>query len=267
MSSRAPAPARGRPGRGPGGPDARPGAARRKHPPRRPRYWLRRVLTLAVFVVLVAGVSYGVVAGSAWVRDEIRAQDAEEAAASTPTVYPDPVACTDQDVTVTAVMPSAVRMGAGLGVELTVTNSGDDACLLDVGSANLGAVITSGPATIWVSAACQADPTSRVLLIPVGDTVSTTLWWDGRNSGDDCTAAAAPEPESTASPTGDAATAEATDASPDADDPAADPSATPTAAPTPSAPRDPSVARPGTYVLRIQLGGADVTGEQVFVVT
>ena len=237
----------------PRGTSPRPSRGRtRPRPAPRPRYWLRRLSVLLVLVGLLAAVGYGILTAAAWTRATIRQQDEQAAADSVVTVYPDPAACARSSLDVAVNAPAETTVGAGLTIGATVTNTGSEACLLDVGGANLGAVIASGTDTVWTSTTCPAEPTSRMLLINAGDSAAVTLTWDGRRTSPDCAPAPTPTPTTSASPT----------PSPSA---AADPSAQATPSPAPS-PVDARVAGAGTYRLRLQLAGEDLTGEQVFVI-
>ena len=208
----------------PRGTSSRPARGRaRPRPAPRPRYWLRRLSVLLVLVGLLAAVGYGILAAAAWTRATIRQQDEQAAADSVVTVYPDPAACARSSLDVAINAPAETTVGAGLTIGATVTNTGSEACLLDVGGANLGAVIASGTDTVWTSTTCPAEPTSRMLLIDAGDSAAVTLTWDGRRTSPDCAPAPTPTPTASASPT-PSATA----------DPSAAPSAQATPSPTPS---------------------------------
>ena len=224
----------------------------------RPHYWLRRLVGLLVLVGLLAAAGYGILTAAAWTRATIRQQDEQAAADSVVTVYPNPAACAQSSLDVAIDAPAETTVGAGLTIGATVTNTGSEACLLDVGGANLGAVIASGTDTVWTSTTCPAEPTSRMLLINAGDSAAVTLTWDGRRTSSDCAPAPTPTPTASASST-PTPTPSATIG------PSADPSAQATPSPTPS-PADARVAGTGTYRLHLQLAGEDLTGEQVFVI-
>lgn len=228
---------------------------------RRPRYWLRWLLIIGIVLALVAGMSYAMVAGGVWVRETIRDQDDAEAASQVRTVYPAPAACDAAHLDVSVDAPARVGAGTGMTIGVTLTNTGDDACLLDVGGAALGAVIVSGDRTVWSSTDCPADPVERTLLIDAGGSASASLTWNGASAAASCTGAApspppssAPPPEATTPAPRDTATAED----------GASPSASPTPTPTPL---DPNAAGAGTYRFRLRLDGVDLTGEQTFIVT
>ena len=124
---------------------------------RRPRYWLRWLLVIGIVLGLVGGVSYAMIASAAWVRNTIRSQDDAVAASQSHTDYPTPAACDAAQLRISLDAPKETSVGAGMGIDVTVTNEGGDACLLDVGGASLGAVIVSGDQTVWSSTSCLGE--------------------------------------------------------------------------------------------------------------
>ncbi|WP_159624914.1 hypothetical protein [Actinomyces sp. zg296] len=250
-------------------------------PPPQPRYWLRRLSLLGAVVLLLLALVVGIVQAAYAVRDQIREQDRQQAAERTVTPYPAPRACAADALGVSVRAPEEVAPGAGMSVEVTATNNGADACLLDLGGQSLGARITSGGNPVWASDTCSPSAGSRLLLVKPGASASATITWDGRRSGSKCVPAAP-----TATATGTMATptttaSESPSATP-SQDPAVDPSASqgaapsasadPAATPTPSASplapaqSDGDVATTGVYKLQLRLGDANLGDERVFVV-
>ena len=215
--------------------------------PRRPRYWLRWLLVIGIVLAIIGAISYAMIASATWVRDTIRSQNDAEAASQSHTDYPAPAVCDAAQLRISLDAPKETSVGAGIGIDVTLTNEGGDACLLDVGGASLGAVIVSGDQTVWSSTSCPADPVERTLLIDVGESAGVSLWWNGDSAAAGCSPSA-PSPDPVPSP---------------APEGSASPGAEATASPTPV---DPNVAGAGTYRLSLQLGGETVTGEQVFVI-
>ena len=215
--------------------------------PRRPRYWLRWLLVIGIVLAIIGAISYAMIASATWVRDTIRSQNDAEAASQSHTDYPAPAVCDAAQLRISLDAPKETSVGAGIGIDVTLTNEGGDACLLDVGGASLGAVIVSGDQTVWSSTSCPADPAERTLLIDVGESAGVSLWWNGDSAAAGCSPSA-PSPDPVPSP---------------APEGSASPGAEATASPTPV---DPNVAGAGTYRLSLQLGGETVTGEQVFVI-
>ncbi|WP_366180353.1 hypothetical protein ABXS69_09140 [Actinomyces timonensis] len=168
-----------------------------------------------------------------------------------------------------------------MSVEVTATNNGADACLLDLGGQSLGASITSGGNPVWASDTCSPSADSRQLLLKPGASASTTITWDGRRSGSEC-APAAPTATATGAMVTPTTTASESPSATPSEDPAVEPSASqsaapgastdPAATPTPSAsPLAPAqsngdVATTGVYKLQLRLGDANLGDERVFVV-
>ena len=231
--------------------------------PRRPRYWLRWLLVIGIILAVIGAVCYAMIASAAWVRSTIRSQDDAEAASQSRTDYPAPVACDNAQLRISLDAPKETSVGAGIGIDVTLTNEGGDACLLDVGGASLGAVIVSGDQTVWSSTSCPADPAERPLLIDAGESASASLWWNGASAAAGCSPSApSPSQDPSLSPSQDSTPSQDPSSSPTPEG-SASPGTDATAS-TP--PVDPNVAGVGTYRLSLQLGGETVTGEQVFVI-
>ncbi|MBW3069409.1 hypothetical protein GZ998_07830 [Actinomyces sp. 594] len=238
-------------------------------------------MALLIGVALLAGISGGILSAAVWARNTIRAQD-DAAAAHVATTYAIPGDCAAGDLDVTFTSPDSISSGSSMTLNVTVNNNGSEACLLDLGGEHVGALITSGGQTVWQSTVCPFTPTSRRLLVAPGDAAAATIIWDGNVASSQCapaaTASGTATPTATDAATGEAsaeatetATAEATaegsdgagsgeaqetqDAQ-DAEDAAGQSPA--------SAAGD--AASAGTYRVRIQLDGADLTEDHVFVI-
>ncbi|AYD89258.1 hypothetical protein D5R93_02860 [Actinomyces lilanjuaniae] len=232
-------------------------------------------------VLLVVGVGAGAVGGAAWMRQTIRSQEQERAAAQTHTVYPDPQACDPASLATQVSGPESVSAGAGATFVLRVTNDGDVSCLLDAGSASLGVVVTSGSQQVWSSTACQEGASERTLLLGGGDSTEVTLGWNGYVTTSDCALAAAPAPGAQAEASASASPGGTTGPGQASTSPSAAPAPSdPGAAPEPSSASDPAreepsagqssvagqVAAAGTYRFRVVLGDQDLSEDTVFLV-
>ena len=235
-------------------------------------------MLLGAVVLLLLALVFGIVKGAYAIRDRIREQDRRQAAEQTVTPYPAPQACAADGLGVSVSAPEEVAPGEGMSIEVTATNNGADACLLDLGGQSLGASITSGGNPVWASDTCSPSADSRRLLIKPGGSASATITWDGRRSGTAC-APATPTATATAAasesagatpaqtPSGDPSASPSAD--PSADSSAGtDPAATPTASPSPLAPAQSNgdVATTGVYKVQLRLGDAAIGDERVFVV-
>lgn len=137
-------------------------------------------------VGVVALVVVGILKAAGWASDTVRQQNAQAAASAVHTTYAQPGDCVVSDLEVAATQPDEVAAGQGMTVSLTLTNKGSEACLIDTGSASLGAVITSGQDTVWTSATCPAGTTEHRLLVPAGETATASLRWDGHRTPTTC---------------------------------------------------------------------------------
>ncbi len=93
--------------------------------------------------------------------------------------------------TTVAAMTDKETYGPGEQPQLSIslTNTSDEACLLNVGTATQAFTITSGADTWWRSTDCQSEPSDQVVQIDPGQSVSsvTPIVWDRtRSSVDTC---------------------------------------------------------------------------------
>jgi hypothetical protein len=102
-----------------------------------------------------------------------------------------PVApCTTSDI---AVLANTDKDAYGAGelpqLSITLTNNGEAACLINVGTSQQSFVISSGSDIWWRSTDCQTESSDQVVQLAAGQTVSsvTPLAWDRtRSSVDTC---------------------------------------------------------------------------------
>lgn len=236
----------------PQGPDQPHSGRLRKPIPPQPRYGLRRALVLGGVLLLLLLFIVAIVVGYLWIRSTIRTQDEERAAAQVHTVYPTPGTCDPAALSSTVQGPESVGVGAGATFSISLVNSGQAPCLIDVGSQALGVRVSSGSQQVWDSLTCPVGQTERALLLPAGKGAEVTVTWNGNAATSDCAAAnAAP-----ASPAGASAssTPSATGSS----------SASPSAGQAQTAPGN--AAGAGTYRFRFVMGDKDLTEDRVFVV-
>ena len=236
----------------PQGPDQPRSGRLRKPIPPQPRYGLRRALVLGGVLLLLLILIVTVVVGYLWVRNTIRSQDEERAAAQVHTVYPTPGTCDASTLSNTVRGPESVGVGTGATFSISLVNNGSTPCLLDVGSQALGVRVSSGSQQVWDSVTCPVGQTERDLLLPVGKAADVTVTWNGNAATSDCAVSnAAP-----ASPT--SASASSTPSA------SGGSSASPSAGQAQTAPG--SAAGAGTYRFRFVMGGKDLTEDRVFVV-
>lgn len=96
-----------------------------------------------------------------------------------------PVPCQARDVTVEAVTDAETYPSGVLPqLSISLTNKGDSDCTIDVGSTTQVFTVSSGSDTWWRSTDCQQDPSSMVVTLAAGQTVTsaTPVQWDRTRS-------------------------------------------------------------------------------------
>lgn len=213
----------------------RPPANRPKKPPRQPmdpalKASLMR-LGRNVFLVVLTVVL--VVWGFNYVTETVRVQNLQAARQNQGSGMPTPLACDTKNLDVTVTLPAQVARGQALTVNLKVANKANIPCIFDVGSEHLQMRITSGTDTVYDAATCKVEPNSRkMLLAPL----------TAKAAGEAAYVSANPTPDSfttSVSWNGQRYKADCSSAGP---------------------------SQPGTYVLRLNLDGKDLIGQQVFIV-
>ena len=213
----------------------RPPANRPKRPPRQPmdpalKASLMR-LGRNVFLVVLTVVL--VVWGFNYVTETVRVQNLQAARQNQSSGMPTPLACDTKNLDVTVTLPAQVARGQALTVNLKVANKANIPCIFDVGSAHLQMRVTSGTDTVYDAATCKVEPNSRkMLLAPL----------TAKAAGESAYVSANPTPDSfttSVSWNGQRYKADCSSAGP---------------------------SQAGTYVLRLNLDGKELVGQQVFIV-
>ena len=213
----------------------RPPANRPKRPPRQPmdpalKASLMR-LGRNVFLVVLTVVL--VVWGFNYVTETVRVQNLQAARQNQGSGMPTPLACDAKNLDVTVTLPAQVARGQALTVSLKVANKANIPCIFDVGSEHLQMRVTSGTDTVYDGATCKTEPSSRkMLLAPL----------TAKAAGESAYVSANPTPDSfttSVSWSGQRYKADCSSAGP---------------------------SQAGTYVLRLNLDGKELIGQQVFIV-
>src|SRR5690625_4174147 len=177
----------------------RPGS-RQQQPRRRPRderaavFRRRRLVVGLLALVVVAAVAFGAVRGVPLLLDrfgplsaEPSAEPTEEATGPDEEALANPVECVPGAVSLDlGLAATEVDAGSQVEVPVTLTNTGQVPCLLDVGHAALQVQVTSGDDTVWTTAQCPAGKAERPILLAAGGVEETTVTWSGRRSAADC---------------------------------------------------------------------------------
>ena len=213
----------------------RPPVTRPKKPPRQPmdpalKASLMR-LGRNVFLVVLTVVL--VVWGFNYVTETVRVQNLQAARQNQGSGMPTPLACDTKNLDVTVTLPAQVARGQALTVNLKVANKANIPCIFDVGSEHLQMRVTSGTDTVYDAATCKVEPNSRkMLLAPL----------TAKAAGESAYVSANPTPDSfttSVSWNGQRYKADCSSAGP---------------------------SQAGTYVLRLNLDGKELVGQQVFIV-
>ena len=213
----------------------RPPANRPKKPPRQPmdpalKASLMR-LGRNVFLVVLTVVL--VVWGFNYVTETVRVQNLQAARQNQGSGMPTPLACDTKNLDVTITLPAQVARGQALTVNLKVANKANIPCIFDVGSEHMQMRVTSGTDTVYDAATCKVEPNSRkMLLAPL----------TAKAAGESAYVSANPTPDSfttSVSWNGQRYKADCSSAGP---------------------------SQAGTYVLRLNLDGKELVGQQVFIV-
>lgn len=102
-----------------------------------------------------------------------------------------PVDCRPRALSMDLALPGgAARAGDQSAFEVTVVNTGQVPCLLDLGGEQLSLTVVSGDDTIWDSRHCGGTGSRRILL-DVGDEDARSLTWPGTRSAEGCPGGAA----------------------------------------------------------------------------
>ncbi|MGX6396740.1 hypothetical protein [Rothia kristinae] len=111
---------------------------------------------------------------------EASASPTDQAAAPTPepTTQQPVQACSDALTVSTTVDQQAYAAGQQPVITTTVANGSQNPCTVDLGSANITYQITSGPAHVYSSQTCQAQPTHDEATLQAGAKQTTSLTWD-----------------------------------------------------------------------------------------
>ena len=186
----------------------------------------RNVFLVVLTVVLV-------VWGFNYVTETVRVQNLQAARQNQGSGMPTPLACDAKNLDVTVTLPAQVARGQALTVNLKVANKANIPCIFDVGSEHLQMRVTSGTDTVYDGATCKAEPSSRkMLLAPL----------TAKAAGESAYVSANPTPDSfttSVSWSGQRYKADCSSAGP---------------------------SQAGTYVLRLNLDGKELVGQQVFIV-
>ena len=150
-------------------------------------YWVRRFVVLGIPLIVIAVVVWLVVGRDG---DDPAAQGGTSSAPVETTTAPEDSDMTCDPASVAIAMTAdAATFAPGVSATFTVsiTNTGDEACLVDAGEAQREIVITSGSDRVWSNRDCIAPGTeTRTLLLPAGGNDTTPFAWNRIRSAEGC---------------------------------------------------------------------------------
>lgn len=143
---------------------------------RRPRIWLRRIISTTLLLAVIAGIGYLLYLFGMWVWGSLHESRAASAEATTPrpTVIE---SCTADDLTASLVPNSRnLYVSEGMTVQFKLEVQKGKECSLDPAEINVS--LTSDDYPIWTPTKCA--PSTDVLLLAEGASYSRELVWDAR---------------------------------------------------------------------------------------
>lgn len=150
-------------------------------------YWVRRFVVLGIPLIIVAVVVW------LFVRPDAEQDPGAQDNTSSAPVETEPTTTGVADCPPTslavAMTADATAFPPGVSATFTVavTNTGEDACLVDAGEAQREIVITSGSDRVWSNRDCIEPGTeSRTLLLAGGQTDTTPFAWNRIRSAEGC---------------------------------------------------------------------------------
>jgi hypothetical protein len=155
------------------------------------------VIVAIVLVIVRPGVSQGEEVAKTTPASAPPTTSATPAAspAATPEPEPEPsaaapvdgAACVDAQITVEAVTDATVYAADEQpNLSVTITNTGTNSCVIDVGTAAQVFTVKSGNEVYWSSTDCQVDPVPAEVTLEPAQVVSSSepLVWDRTRSSD-----------------------------------------------------------------------------------
>ncbi|MDD9207749.1 hypothetical protein PU560_14935 [Georgenia sp. 10Sc9-8] len=192
----------------PGRQPSRPAPSRR---PSKAVYRRRRLVALLILLAVLALLVWGVSAvvgmvtdrgpGDAVAAESTQATDpgtadapqpdggaAASAAPADETGEREAETCAPDAVDTEVDSPAGVGPGEPVLFRLTLTNTGEEPCLLDTGDASLAVTAHLGEERVWSSADCAAGRAGREVLLEAGSSTTARVPWDKSRSASGCPA-------------------------------------------------------------------------------
>ncbi|MGO3146120.1 MAG: hypothetical protein ACTIJ6_00430 [Leucobacter sp.] len=157
-------------------------------------YVRRRIIVLLALIAVIAAVVLIIVRpGSSGGAKNVETVEVPTDLVDQPeteeTEAPETPACEASQLEVIPVLSQpSYGVGENPELSLSVTNSGNDACIADLGTAGMSFTIASGSDEVWRSTDCQKAPESLAVILDPEETLeSESISWDRtRSSKETC---------------------------------------------------------------------------------
>ncbi len=157
-------------------------------------YWVRRAALLVIVLLLLFGLIwiFRAVTGGGSAQTPVTEPTVAVSESSVPSpvltpVTTDPIACVDSVILVEATTDSSTyKVGKEPVLSLTIENTGNVACLRDVGPKANELEVKSGGYHVWSSDDCSSDKKTKTVTLEPGDKVASTIPWNGQRSEPGC---------------------------------------------------------------------------------
>lgn len=159
-------------------------------PPRPPArvFWIRRFVVLGLPLILVVWLVVW------WTGRDGGAEPRPEAETPAATATPTPTAaapgvpdCDPSVLDLTLTASAETFTESDPTFEVSVTNTGEEPCLVEAGDLDREVVVTSGEDRVWSSRDCvPEDAPARTLLLADGQADVTSLTWARERSAEGC---------------------------------------------------------------------------------
>lgn len=155
----------------------------------RRRLWVLAGLLAVIAIVVLVIWKPGSTSGFDTAPKETSSAEAKPSETADPEATDDPegevTECTDKNVLVEALTDKGSYAANELPqLSLQITNTGEAACSINVGTSQQTFTITSGTDVYWTSTDCQVEPADAVVQLEPAQTVasSTPIAWDRTRS-------------------------------------------------------------------------------------
>lgn len=140
-----------------------------------------RIIIRVISFVLGAAI---LIAAGLFIKSKM--DDHKETIAAVEQETPDTIEpCTPGELSM-ATTVSGTTVGKPTTFDITIENTSEGACSLDIGKSSLVVTVTSGDDTVWKSDHCVVDAPSNLYVFGPGVSSTISVGWNGQRSTADC---------------------------------------------------------------------------------